>query len=357
MRILHLISDLSGGGAEKQLSYLAPKLVSMGHKVHIAYSKEGPQKPDLLGVELYQLQSRSNYDPYLFWQIYWLVRCIKPDIIHTWVLQMDILGAIVARINKIVWIIREPASALAYQKTWKCSLRVHICSWANAIVSNSKNGDEYWKTHLSHKPRYVIANALPLEKINSTSTKLPPEFLKTNVPLVLYVGRLEEGQKKPKAFLEVLAIVKKKLPIQGIICGEGPNRSELEIMTHRLGLDSEVYFAGYLAETVVWTLMKKAALFVSLSAYEGCPNTVMEAMACGCPLVLSDIPEHREILDENCAFFVDSSNIQQTAEVIISVLNNPEGSKQRILNAKQKTEAWSIDTMSKHYERIYKEVL
>ncbi len=54
----------------------------------------------------------------------------------------------------------------------------------------------------------------------------------------------------------------------------------------------------------VWALMKKASVFVSLSAYEGCPNTVMEAMACGCPIIVSDIPEHREILDEQSALFV-----------------------------------------------------
>ena len=88
----------------------------------------------------------------------------------------------------------------------------------------------------------------------------------------------------------------------GILCGEGPQRSELEVMRHKLGLDADVHFTGHLPAASVWALMKKASVFVSLSAYEGCPNTVMEAMACGCPLVLSDIPAHREILDESvCA--------------------------------------------------------
>src|ERR1035437_1762104 len=99
MRIFHLIPSLSGGGAGRQLSYLAPELARMGHDVHVAYSNEGPQKPELPGVVLHRLKSRSNYDPYLIWQLDRLSRRIKPDIIQTWLLQMDILGGLVARLN------------------------------------------------------------------------------------------------------------------------------------------------------------------------------------------------------------------------------------------------------------------
>jgi glycosyltransferase involved in cell wall biosynthesis len=83
----------------------------------------------------------------------------------------------------------------------------------------------------------------------------------------------------------------------------------------------------------------------------------MEAMVCGCPLVLSDIPAHREILDESCALFVDPSNVQQTSSAIIQVLNNTEASKERALLAKQKTRNWSIAEMARNYERVYKECL
>ena len=59
MRILHVIPNLSGGGAERQLSYLAPELVRMGHEVHIAYSKKvhvNPNFPVLCCIRL-------NHDP------------------------------------------------------------------------------------------------------------------------------------------------------------------------------------------------------------------------------------------------------------------------------------------------------
>lgn len=355
MRILHFISDLSGGGAERQLSYLAPELTRMGHDVHIGYSQDCLQRPELSGVALHQFKTRSNYDPYLLLQLFRLIRRIKPDIIHTWILQMDIAGGMAARLNKTPWIFREPSSAMAYPQNWKNRLRVWVGSGASAIVSNSSGGDEYWKAKLPNVRRYFVANGLPVDEIDRTLAALPPGLAKPEAPIVLYVGRII-ALKNLKAFLEALACVRQQQNVLCILTGEGSQRSELEVLRHKLGLDGDVHFMGHLHATAVWELMKKASVFVSLSAREGCPNTVMESMACGCPLVVSDIPAHREILDESCAVLVAPSNIQQTADAILRVLRNADASKERALIAKQKAQKWSISDMARNYERIYDEV-
>jgi glycosyltransferase involved in cell wall biosynthesis len=273
---------------------------------------------------------------------------------------MDILGGIAARLNGIPWIFREPSSAKAYLPTFKQRLRIWVGSGANAIVSNSSGGDEYWRTQLPHSRRYVVPNVLPLHEIDKTEAALPPGFIKPEAPIVLYVGRLTSdgsATKNLKAFLEILARVRQKQEVFGILCGEGPQRPELEILRKKLGLDEDVHFTGHLPVASVWGLMKKASVFVSLSAYEGCPNTVIEAMACGCPIVLSDIPAHREILDESCALLVDPSNLQQTTDTIIQALRDADASKDRALKAKQKTQGWTISEMARNYEKVYKEIL
>jgi len=356
MRILHLIPSLSGGGAERQLSYLAPELAYMGHNVHVAYSKEGPHKPELPRVMLHPLKSWSNYDPYLLWQLVRLVRRIKPDIIHTWILQMDILGAIAARLNGIPWIFREPSSAMAYMPTWKNRFRVRFGSAASAIVSNSRGGDEYWKTQLPFSRRYVIPNGLPEHEIDRVEAALPPGLANSEAPIVLYVGRLI-ATKNLKTFLEALAYVRQQQNVLGVLCGDGPQRSELEDLRHNFGLDANVHFTCYLPVSSVWALMKKASVFVSLSEYEGCPNTVMEAAACGCSLILSDIPAHREILDEGCAFFVDPANIQKTADIIIQALSDLDASRARASRAKEKTREWSVGRLAREFESIYREFI
>lgn len=359
MRILHIIPNLSGGGAERQLSYLAPELARLGHDVHIAYSREGPQSPKLTNIILHRLKSLSNYDPFLSWQLHRIIRHIKPEIIHSWILQMDILGGMAAKLSGIPWIFREPTSAMAYPPTWKNRLRVWVGSGASAIVSNSSGGDEYWKEKLPFSRRYIVSNGLPVYEIDRTVPGLPIGLAKSEIPIVLYVGRLTSNRpnKNVRALLEVLACVKKNQKILGIICGEGHQRSELELLRHKLGLDADVHFTGYLPAASVWALMKKASVFVSLSAYEGCPNTVMEAIACGCPLVLSDIPAHRELLDGNCTFFVDPSNTRLTADTIVYALRNMTVSANHVFMAKNKVKEWSTVEMSTKYESIYKEIL
>jgi glycosyltransferase involved in cell wall biosynthesis len=357
MRILNLIHFLSGGGAERQLCYLAPELVRIGHDIHIAYINDGPDKPTLSCVALHKLKSYSNYDPRQIAQIIWLIKHVKPDIIQTWIQQMDILGGLAAKLCDTPLIFREPTSGLDYTQMWKNYLRVKVGSAANAVISNSQGGDEYWRKIIPDQRRHIISNALPIDEIEKTKASLPKEMTKSKEPIALFVGRMVKESKRPDLFLEALDFVGNKKKISGVLCGEGPQRSELEMFRYKHRLPVYVHFTGYLPVTAIWAIMKKASVFVSLSSYEGCPNAVMEAMVCGCPMVISDIPAHRELLDESCALFVNPSNARQTADAIIQILDDSEAARNRALIAKQKTIDWSITEMARNYEKVYKKCI
>jgi glycosyltransferase involved in cell wall biosynthesis len=360
MRILNLIPSLSGGGAERQLSYLAPELVKMGHDVHIAYLNDGPEKLTLEGVVLHQLKSSSNYNPFLILQLLRKIKKIKPDIIHTWILQMDVLGGIAAKISGIPWIIREPSSSMAYPSTWKNKLRLLTGRDSAAIVANSEGGKDYWRKKFPNKKFYIIPNGLPLDTIEKIPAAFPESLRLPDIPVLLYVGRLSSGisaSKNLRIFLNVVEHVRKKQKVAGILCGEGPQQRELEELRHKLGLDEDVYFTGRLPAAIVWSMMKKATIFVSLSAYEGCPNTVMEAMACECPIIVSDIPAHREILDEGSAIFVNPNNIEEIGNIILDLLKNAGTLKLRSSKAKQMIQTLSVTEMAKKYQKIYQEVI
>lgn len=356
MRIFHLIWDLSGGGAERQLCYLATELAGMGHEIHIAYCNEGPNRLQLPSVVLHQLKARSSYDLTLLWQVFSLVKRIKPDLLHTWLMQMDIIGAIVGVFAGIPHVFREPSSAMAYNTGLKNRMRIWAASRSKAIVSNSRGGTEYWAALLPQSRRYIVTNGLPIDQINATPAALSSELVKVDASIVLYVGRIIPD-KNLKAFIEVLERVSQTQQILGVICGDGPYRSELESMISKRGMEEYIHFTGILSAASVWALMKKASVFVSLSDYEGCPNTVMESMACGCPVILSNIQAHREIADDTCAVLVDVLNIEQTAESLAKALRNVDESNTRALIAKEKAKEWSINRMARNYEKIYTGVL
>lgn len=82
-----------------------------------------------------------------------------------------------------------------------------------------------------------------------------------------------------------------------IFLGEGSLRPLLTEKIERLGLQQQVQLMGMVARDKVFEYFALADLFVSASWGEGLPVAVMEAMACGRPVVLSDIPPHREIVE------------------------------------------------------------
>lgn len=360
MRILHLIPNLSGGGAEQQLCQLSSMLVQMGHCVHIAFTEVGPEMPKLDGVMLHNLKLKTNYDPCLIWQIVLLIKRIKPDLIHSWILQMDIIGGVVSWLLGVPWIIREPSSTMAYPKSWKNNLRILLASRASAIISNSKDGDDYWKNRLPQSIRHIIPNATPSNRIEKIAPAFPRGISDPKTPTILYVGRLSagaSGNKNLKYLIKTMALINQKSSVMGIICGEGPQRIELGTLIQKLGLTDHVLLTGHLPSDSVWALMKKASVFVSLSAYEGCPNTVLEAIACGCQLVLSDIPAHREIASHNGALFVTPSNIKQTANTIMKALKSLKTLDENKSIAIRNNGRFSFLDIAKRYEQVYKSSL
>jgi len=180
-------------------------------------------------------------------------------------------------------------------------------------------------------------------------------FLECGSPYLMFVGRLEY-QKNVEAFLDAVAELNKTSAIDGVICGEGSLREKLETKSKQLGIDHRVCFTGHLPPVQIWGLMKQASLFYFPSRFEGCPNTIMEAMVCECPVVVSDIPSHREILTMESAYFVNPADTRHTAEVIRNVLLRSGETTIRIRNAKQISNNWSISKMAEQYEGIYEKL-
>ena len=117
-----------------------------------------------------------------------------------------------------------------------------------------------------------------------------------HVPFILAVGRLTPQKDYPtliRAFARVRAVCVAHL----VILGEGRQRGKLEKLVHKLGLDADVALPGHADNPFAW--MSKAAVFVLSSAWEGLPGVVIEALACGCPVVSTDCPSGpREILED-----------------------------------------------------------
>jgi glycosyltransferase involved in cell wall biosynthesis len=357
MRILHCIPSMLGGGAERQLAYLAAEQSKRGYQVEVALLFDGPNGDRLRcsGVTIHSLSHRGIHDPYLMIQLIRLIRSTRPDIVQSWLRQMDILGGMAAQWTRVPWILSERSSALGHPPSVKNRLRVWLGVRAQAIVSNSSGGDAYWELcGYARARRHVIHNGLPWDEIDRIPSYRPDSgTLAEGQRIVLYAGRMS-SEKNVNNMISGIREAAAQVSLSTYMCGEGVLQSEVEDLIHNDRLSGMISLQGYVTD--VWSWMKGADVFISLSLIEGQPNAVLEAIACGCPVVLSDIPAHREIVNAEMALFVNPHSPTEISEALITTLKAPVEARRRAELAKGWIADHTIPAMAEAYERVYRNV-
>lgn len=173
---------------------------------------------------------------------------------------------------------------------------------ADEIITVSKAAklDLVHNFKINEKKIKVIYNFYDIEKIKRLSKEeLPSQFEKIfNNPTIITIGRLSY-QKGQWHLIRAFKKVKKTVPnAKLIILGEGDLLNYLTKLTNELGLNEDVHFLGF--KNNPFKFAGRADLFVFPSLYEGFPNALAEAMACGLPIISSDCPSGpREILSSD----------------------------------------------------------
>jgi len=163
--------------------------------------------------------------------------------------------------------------------------------------------------------RAVVANSESLARLSESADPVPVRVIPNGVDAdifapdpqigamvdpvfrILFVGRLHE-QKNVAMLLKALADLRERTttPMHVDIVGDGPLRKQLAELARSLGLSAQVVWHRWCGKEQVASMYRRASCFVNPSLYEGMPNTVLEAMASGLPVVASDIGGHNELV-------------------------------------------------------------
>lgn len=183
---------------------------------------------------------------------------------------------------------------------------------------------------------------------------LPPELveLKRRGPVIGYVGQLIE-RKNLETLLRAFARLE-QTDASLVLLGAGEERARLESMADELAIAKRVCFAGFRPDRLAW--MSGFDVFVLPSFVEGIPRAMMEAMALGRPVVASDIPGSRELVDHGQAGFLFAP---EDVDALAAGIGSALGDAGRAMGAtgqRRVEDRFSAAAMARKYERLFAEL-
>jgi glycosyltransferase involved in cell wall biosynthesis len=175
-------------------------------------------------------------------------------------------------------------------------------------------------------------------------------FEQNQLPVILAVGRLSPEKDYPTLF-RAFSLVRQIRPAKLLILGEGEERANLERLAIELGIQNDVSMPGFVDNP--FAFMAKASVFVLSSAWEALPTVLVEALACGCPVVATDCRSGpREILDNGrYGRLVPVGDHEALAKAILETLDNPDFPADRQTRLQRAME-FSVDAAVDKYLKV-----
>lgn len=289
------------GGGERVVSEMSLNLPDSVERIIVLFKNEVfyPYKGKLISLDLPLSNGFILKIYYFFKGIHRLKKIVRkenPDYVIAFGFSADLMGIFASK-NTLVcahslWskvhggMIEKNLIKMFFNKSKK-----FIC------VSETVAEDLIKKFRIKEEKIKVIPNPIDVEKIKKLAIlPIAPDYQEIfKNPVIINMGRLSED-KNHYSLIRAFKEVKDKIKtVKLVILGDGEKRIFLEKLTKELGLEDSVYFLG--RQDNPFKFLAKAKAFVSSSQREGLPCSILEAMACGLPIISADCKSGpREIL-------------------------------------------------------------
>ena len=356
-RILYLITELEIGGAEKALYELATRLDRTRFEPIVAcLSGRGPIFGRLKekGVEVISIDMRGWWDLGAWLRLRRALRANRPHVLHTFLFHANFVGSLVAIRSGI-------GTKIASIRVEEPRLRHLWIEWLTqgltdvfTCVSESARQYTHRRAHVPLNKLVVTPNGVDASECDAPVMAPPPEWrLPEGAPVVAFVGRLDR-QKNPLLLLRAAARVVREAP-ETVFAFAGTGRLETQCRAEadRLGLSGSVRWLGWLPDTR--PLLARMDLVALPSSWEGMPNVILEAMACGKPAVATNVGGCPELIVEGeTGFLVPPGDEAALADRILRLLRDAALRQRLGAAAHERVEReFSITAMVEKNESLY----
>ena len=312
MKIVHVICGLRTGGAELMLADIVRCQAEQGHDVSLIVINDWLDRAvvEVLSPKVKKLFiNRPQGSKNLWWILKYNLKLKeeKPDVVHFH--DDKALGMTFRdKRKKYVYTIHDERLNLRYLHRADT-----VCSISKAVRDDIKK-------------RYDCASVLVYNGIAVNEIRLADPVERTESFKIVQVSRLDHEKKGQDLLIEAVArLVNEGLDIKVDFIGDGKSDKFLKQMAEQKGISRAVTFLGSRTREYIYTHLCDYNLFVQPSRKEGFGLTIAEAMAAGVPVLVSDRPGPKEVVEDGeLGVLFQSGNIDSLTEAIRHIYNEYE---------------------------------
>ncbi len=369
MKIMHVITGLSSGGAEAVLFRLTTTDKQNSHQV-ISLMDEGIYGERLIssGIQVHTLNMpRGRVTIRGISKLYMLFKNIKPDIVQTWMYHPDLIGGILARlagVSSVIWGIRGPFNREL--TSLQTNITIRLCAlfskWVpSMIVSNSQHAAEvHEQAGYTSNKLICIPNGYPLDRFQpdeKCSKEFRREFnINHDDILIGMVARFDPYKDHENLFSALSILSREERQIACVLVGSDMKEGNQTLvkLIEKYDVQDMITLVGLRDD--IPKVMAAIDIHVLSSVAESFPNVLAEAMACGTPCITTDVGDAALIVG-NTGWVVPQSDPDVLAGAIRDALsekgNLAKWGGRKEACRKRVVENYTLERMIKSYNKVW----
>jgi len=364
LRILYVIPTLDQSGAEKQLQLLASGLSGSNFDIRVvALNRGGYYEKHLrdAGAQVDILRKRFRIDPVTHFRLKKIIREFQPDIVHSWLFAANSHVRLLHN-RKSHWkCVVSERCVDSWKAGWQLQLDRRLIRSTDAMVVNSASVAEFYQHQgVPESLIKIINNGIEIpdkssadESSEARKVWRKQHGLPEDAYIVLSIGRLARQKRLDSLLWATHMFSLSEKNVHTVFVGDGPERERMSELIEKYEIKGWAHFLGHQNETD--ELFRNADAFWLGSDFEGQSNSLMEAMAWGLPVVVSDIPPNRELVtDQENGVIVPAGDSAAFAKAIRQFKSDPELAKNLGDTArKSMQDKFSVSQMIDEHKQLY----
>jgi glycosyltransferase involved in cell wall biosynthesis len=376
LRVTIVAPPLKGGaGAERVVSELT-RFLSSRHEVTTVCPAAGPRTRDpgfsYTGPVLHVWLDRGRWG-FLPSPVSVLIsagrlgraiRATRPDVVLS--SYSITLHGLTAMAKTFGWIdsplvIRfgnPPSFQMADRSRASMAVFRRLIGHADALIANSSGvaADINQFLHAAPSISRVIPNPCDVAAVQRLAEATPEGAPLVNSRTIVSLGRLAP-QKNHALMIRSFARIAASADARLVIAGDGPLRSDLERLGRELGVADRVVFVGWLSNP--FPLLREAGAFCLSSEYEGFGYALIEAMACGCPVIATNAPYGPEDILEGGAYglLVPNGDEEALAAGMLRILSDPDLQIDLRRRGQERAAQYDVSRIGETYAKVLQEAV